>query len=36
MSWSIFLSAAAGVVAGVVLCSVLFWWMFYKDHGNES
>lgn len=29
MNWPIFFSAAAGVVAGVAVCSVVFWLVFY-------
>lgn len=36
MNWPVFLSAVAGVIAGVVLCAYLFWWVFYKDHNDES
>lgn len=29
MNWPVFLSAAAGVIAGVAVCGVAFWWVFY-------
>lgn len=31
-----FLAGLLGILSGFVIAAIAFWWMFYKDHGNEN
>lgn len=35
MNWPVFFSAAAGVIAGVAVCGLAFWWVFYGGANPE-